>query len=80
MFAAWVADQEQESTKRRTTEGLERARQQGKALGPPRKLRPHQAKTVLKMREDGDSLRKIADEFDCPAHTVRRTLLRESSS
>ena len=37
-FAAWVADQEMESIKRRTREGLERARQQGKTLGPPRKV------------------------------------------
>ena len=36
MFAAWVADQELESIKRRTRDGLERARQQGKALGPLR--------------------------------------------
>ena len=40
MFAAWVADQELESIKRRTRDGLERARQQGKTLGPPRKVGP----------------------------------------
>ena len=33
MFAAWVADQELQSVKRRTREGLERAREQGKVLG-----------------------------------------------
>ena len=33
MFAAWVADQELESIKRRTREGMERAREQGKVLG-----------------------------------------------
>ena len=38
LFAAWVAYQELESIKRRTREGLERARQQGKTLGPPRKF------------------------------------------
>ena len=38
MFAAWVADQELESIKRRTRDGLERARQHGKVLGPPRKV------------------------------------------
>ena len=42
MFAAWVADQELESIKRRTRDGLERARQQGKVLGPPRKVGPGQ--------------------------------------
>ena len=40
MFAAWVADQDLESIRRRTREGLERARQQGKVLGPPRKINP----------------------------------------
>ena len=30
MFAAWVADQELQPVKRRTREGLERTRQQGK--------------------------------------------------
>ena len=79
MFAAWVADQELESTKRRTREGLERARQRGKALGPPRKLRPHQVETIRRMREGGASLRKIAREFECSAHTVRRALLREGA-
>ena len=32
MFAAWVADQELQSVKRRTREGLELAREQGKVL------------------------------------------------
>ena len=45
MFAAWVADQELESIKRRTRDGLERARQQGKVLGPPRKVGPGQSAT-----------------------------------
>ena len=40
MFAAWVADQELQSIKRRTKEGLERAREQGKVLGPPRSSGP----------------------------------------
>ena len=51
MFAAWVADQELESIKRRTREGLERARQQGKTLGPPRKLKAGQLEAVRRMRE-----------------------------
>ena len=43
MFAAWVADQELESIKRRTRDGLERARQQGKALGTASEGRPRAA-------------------------------------
>ena len=50
MFAAWVADQELESIKRRTRDGLERARQQGKVLGPPRKVGPGQLAAMRRMR------------------------------
>ena len=60
MFAAWVADQKLQSVKRRTKEGLERAREQGKVLGPPRKFRPNQVETMRRMREGGASLRRIA--------------------
>ena len=74
MFAAWVADQELESIKRRTRDGLERARQQGKTLGPPRKVGPGQLAT---MREGGASLRRIAGDFDCSPSTVLRALRRE---
>ena len=77
MFAAWVADQELESIKRRTREGLERARQQGKALGPPRKFRANQVETMRRMRTGGASLRRIAADFECSASTVLRVLGRE---
>ena len=77
MFAAWVADQELQSVKRRTREGLERARAQGKVLGPPRKFRPNQVETMGRMRDGGASLRRIADDFDCSASTVLRALQRE---
>ena len=77
MFAAWVADQELESIKRRTREGLERARQQGKALGPPRKFRVSQVETMRRMRAGGASLRRIASDFECSASTVLRVLGRE---
>ena len=77
MFAAWVADQELESIKRRTRDGLERARQQGKALGPPRKIGPGQLTAMRRMREGGASLRRIASDFECSASTVLRALRRE---
>ena len=80
MFAAWVADQELESIKRRTREGLERARQQGKALGPPRKFRVSQVETMRRMRAGGASLRRIASDFECSASTVLRVLQREGLS
>ena len=77
MFAAWVADQELESIKRRTRDGLERARQQGKALGPPRKIGPGQLAAMRRMREGGASLRRIASDFECSPSTVLRALRRE---
>ena len=77
MFAAWVADQELASIKRRTKEGLEHARQQGKTLGPPRKIGPGQAATMLRMREGGASLRQIAADFECSPSTALRVLRRE---
>ena len=77
MFAAWVADQELESMKHRTREGLERARQQGKALGPPRKFRANQVETMRRMRAGGASLRRIGADFECSASTVLRVLQRE---
>ena len=80
MFAAWVADQELASIKRRTREGMERARQQGKTLGPPRKLRPGQVEAIRRMRDAGASLRRIAADFECSPNTVRSTLLRERVS
>ena len=80
MFAAWVADQELESIKRRTRDGLERARQQGKTLGPPLKIGPGQMATMRRMREGGASLRRIASDFECSPSTVLRTLRREGVS
>ena len=77
MFAAWVADQELASIKRRTREGLERARQQGKTLGPPRKINTNQAETIRRMRQEGASLRRIAQVFECSPSTVLRVLKRE---
>ena len=76
MFATWVADQELESTKRRTREGLERARQRGKDLGPSQEFRPTQVEAMRRMRQGRASFRRIAANYECSPSTVRRTLLR----
>ena len=80
MFAAWVADQELQSIKRRTREGLERAREQGKVLGPPRKFTDGQVEAMRRMREGGASLRRIAADFECSPSTVLRILQRQGAS
>ena len=77
MFAAWVADQELQSVKRRTREGLERAKQQGKVLGPPRKINPDQVEAMRRMGQEGASLRRIAQAFECSSSTVLRVLRRD---
>ena len=77
MFAAWVADQELASIKRRTRDGLERARRQGKVLGRPPTLRPQQVEAMCRMRQGGASYRLIAEAFQSSASTVRRALQRE---
>ena len=77
MFAAWVADQELQSVKRRTKEGLERAREQGKVLGPPRRFNSGQVEAMRRMRDGGASLRLIASDFECSPSTVLRVLQRE---
>ena len=77
MFAAWVADQELASIKRRTRDGLDRARQQGKVLGRPPSLRPQQVEEMRRMRQGGASYRQIAEAFQSSATTVRRVLQQE---
>ena len=77
MFAAWVADQELASIKRRTRDGLERARRQGKVLGRPPSLRPQQVAAMRRMRQGGASYRQIAEAFQSSATTVRRVLQQE---
>ena len=67
MFAAWVADQELQSVKRRTKEGLERARQQSKTLGPPRKFTPNQVETMRRIREAPASAGSPASSSARPA-------------
>ena len=77
MFAAWVADQELQSVKRMTKEGLERAREQGKVLGPPRKFKDPHVVAMRRMRAEGASLCRIATSFECSASTVLRALREE---
>ena len=77
MFAVWVADQELASIKRRTRDGLDRARRQGKVLGRPPSLRPQQVEAMRRMRQAGASYRQIAEAFQSSATTVRRVLQQE---
>ena len=77
LFAAWVADQECSRSSAVPGRGLERARQQGKVLGPPRKINPNQAETMRRMREEGASLRRIAQVFEGSPSTFLRVLRQD---
>ena len=67
-----------EATRRRTVVGLDKARVEGKVLGPPRKLDPDQVETAR--RREKVSLREIGRQFRVSASTVDRYLKEELES
>ena len=73
-FMAWASGQELEATRRRTVVGLDKARAEGKILGPPRKLGPDQVETARRLRREKVSLREIGRQFRVSASTVDRYL------
>ena len=72
-FMAWASEQV-EATRRRTVVGLDKARVEGKVLGPPRKLDPDQVETARRLRREKVSLREIGRQFRVSASTVDRYL------
>ena len=79
-FMAWASEQELEATRRRTVVGLDKARVEGKILGPPRKLGPDQVKPARRLRGERVSLREIGRQFRVSASTVDRYLKEELAS
>ena len=75
---AWASEQELEATRRRTVVGLDKARVEGKVLGPPRKLDPDQVAAAR--RREKVSLREIGRQFRVSASTVDRYLKEELES
>ena len=67
-----------EATRRRTVVGLDKARVEGKVLGPPRKLDPDQVAAAR--RREKVSLREIGWQFRVSASTVDRYLKEELES
>ena len=57
-------------TSDRIKAGLDRARQQGKKLGKPRKVTKEMAEKIISLRADGLSLRAIAKELNIGGTTV----------
>ena len=56
---------------------LDKARVEGKVLGPPRKLDSDQVETARRLRGERVSLREIGRQFRVSASTVARYLKKE---
>ena len=79
-MAAWVANQEREVGRRRTREGLAAAKARGKTLGRRRSLTDDQVQLARRMKDAGNSGRKIAQVLEVDEKTVRNALKAEASS
>jgi len=68
-----VAEQERSLIKERVMMGLERARKQGKQLGRPKTIVDREK--VIRLREEGLSLRKIAEKLGIGKDSVNAILM-----
>ena len=73
-FMAWAAEQELQAVSRRTRAGLERARAEGKTLGPPSRVDDDQVEAMARLRGEGQSFRSIGRIFGVSRTTVQRRL------
>ena len=73
-FMAWAAEQELQAVSRRTRAGLQKARAEGKTLGPPRSVDDDQVEAMVRLRSEGLSLRAIGRVYGVSRTTVQRRL------
>ena len=73
-FMAWAAEQELQAVSRRTRAGLQKARAEGKTLGPPRIVGDGQVEAMARLRREGQSFRSIGKVFGVSRTTVQRRL------
>ena len=73
-FMAWAAEQELQAVSRRTRAGLEKARADGKTLGPPSRVDDDQVEAMSRLRREGQSFRSIGKVFGVSRTTVQRRL------
>ena len=73
-FMAWAAEQELQAVSRRTRAGLQKARAEGKTLGPPRIVGDGQVEAMARLRREGQSFRAIGKVFGVSRTTVQRRL------
>ena len=78
-FMAWAAEQELQAVSRRTRAGLERARADGKTLGPPPRVDDDQVEARGRLRREGQSFRSIGRMFGVSRTTVQRRLQEQEA-
>ena len=78
-FMAWAAEQELQAVSRRTRAGLERARAEGKTLGPPSRVDDDQVEAMARLRREGQSFRSIGRVFGVSRTTVQRRLQEQEA-
>ena len=78
-FMAWAAEQELQAVSRRTRAGLERARAEGKTLGPPPRVDDAQVEAMARLRREGQSFRSIGRIFGVSRTTVQRRLQEQEA-
>lgn len=69
---AGLAEFERELIRARTGEGRERAKKEGRKMGRPHKLTPHQQREARERRDKGESLSSIARSFNVHHATIGR--------
>ena len=78
-FMAWAAEQELQAVSRRTRAGPERARAEGKTLGPPPRVDDGQVEAMARLRREGQSFRSIGRVFGVSRTTVQRRLQEQEA-
>ena len=78
-FMAWAAEQELQAVSRRTRAGLERARAEGKTLGPPTRVDDDQVEAMARLRREWQSFRSIGRMFGVSRTTVQRRLQEQEA-
>ncbi|RYF32567.1 MAG: recombinase family protein, partial [Cytophagaceae bacterium] len=69
---AGLADVERDLIRTRTAEGRSRAKGRGQHMGRPPALTPQQASEARRRREDGATLKELADSYNVSKATISR--------
>jgi DNA invertase Pin-like site-specific DNA recombinase len=74
-----IAEFERELIQARTSEGLARARRNGKKFGRKRRLSPEQVKVAAEDYAKGKTLAELAEVYKCSEATMSRRLMPRSA-